>query len=111
MDMLFRRYANPLPLLDGMIRRGKFASFIRESIEMHNRDEEEKLVWEMWLHKCFDKGYSDFRKSIGIGDGADADMPSNQELVQAVATAAGMLESFRLDEEKVDDEKAGETQG
>ena len=107
MDMLFRRYASPMTLLDGMIRRGKFASFIRESIEMHNRDEEEKIIWEMWLHKCFDKGYTDFRRSIGIDGGADFTAPPDSELAQAVRASAGMLASFRLD---AADEKAGETQ-
>ena len=42
--MLFRRYANPTPLMDGMLRRGRLADFVRECIEMHNTDEDRKSV-------------------------------------------------------------------
>lgn len=58
--MLYRRYADPMALLTGMLRRGRLCGFIQQCIRMHNEETEEKLLWEVWLHKCFDKGFSEF---------------------------------------------------
>lgn len=59
-DMLYRRYSDPMALLTGMLRRGRLADFIQQCVRMYNEETEEKLLWEVWLHKCFDKGFGDF---------------------------------------------------
>lgn len=92
--MLFRRYANPTPLMDGMLRRGRLADFVRECIEMHNTDEEEKLIWEVWLHKCFDKSFSEFRQSIGMTKDTHTEAPTKKELEDTVRQSADMLAAF-----------------
>lgn len=58
--MLYRRYSDPMALLTGMLRRGKLADFIQQCVRMYNEETEEKLLWEVWLHKCFDKGFNEF---------------------------------------------------
>lgn len=58
--MLFQRYANPMPLLDQMIKAGRLTEFIREIISIHNEKQEEKVMWEFWLHKDFERTFSEF---------------------------------------------------
>lgn len=58
--MLFRRYANPMPLLDQMIKAGRLAEFIDKMIGIRNEEQEEKVMWEFWLHKDFERSYLEF---------------------------------------------------
>lgn len=61
--MLFQKYASPLILLDQMIRCGRFGEFVNEFVKIHNDDLRDKTLWELWLHKVFDKTYADFLES------------------------------------------------
>lgn len=60
MDMTYHRYANPLPLLDEMIRFGCFS----ELVETIFREKETQQEWEYYLHKVWDKSFSDFRTQM-----------------------------------------------
>lgn len=56
MDLLFREYASPFVLLDGIIATGGFPDWIDQFLKSHK----EKIQWEAWLHKVFDKEWSEF---------------------------------------------------
>lgn len=61
MDLLFKRYANPFPLIDQMIVMSCFADFILESL--HNDDEDR--LWDLYLHKVqADKSFNDFKDDV-----------------------------------------------
>lgn len=60
MDRLAQRYADPSFLLDGYIGTGRFCEFIRCFGEQRKDDE----LWEYYLHKVFDKSFSDFRDDL-----------------------------------------------
>lgn len=62
--MLFQRYANPMPLLDQMIKAGRLTEFIGETISIHNEEQEEKAMWEFWLHKDFERTFPEFCAEI-----------------------------------------------
>ena len=60
MDLVFKRYSSPFLLLDNLIENGRFLEFIMELLDMH----EEEQIYELWLHKCFDKSYEEFKKGL-----------------------------------------------
>ena len=74
MDLLFVRYASPFVLLDGLIQTNSLNSFIDDFIDFVKEDNE----WEFFLHKIYDKSWSEFRSSIKQSD--------NQEPIDLGAT-------------------------
>lgn len=60
MDCLFERYGNPFLLIDTLIISGRFTDFVLEFLEIQN----EKMMWEFYLHKVYDKSFDEFKESI-----------------------------------------------
>ena len=60
MDLLFTRYASPFVLLDGLIITNSLNSFVDGFFDFVKEYNE----WEFFLHKVYDKSWSDFVKSI-----------------------------------------------
>lgn len=60
MDLVFKRYSSPFLLLDNLIENGRFLEFIIDLLDMY----EEEQIYELWLHKCFDKSYEEFKKGL-----------------------------------------------
>ena len=50
--------------MDGMIRAGKLCEFVEGLVKRYNDEQREKVIWEVWLHRIFDKSYPDFVDSI-----------------------------------------------
>lgn len=92
--MLFKRYANPYPLLNGMISTGRLSEFVREFIKIHNEEQEEETIWEYWLHKVFDKSLADFKASIKQEPVKAA--PTQTELKETISASFDMLNGFSL---------------
>ena len=61
MDLLFKRYANPFPFVDGMIQTGRFSEFVRSFLERYNSEREEQTSWEFYLHKVWEGSFADFK--------------------------------------------------
>ena len=57
MDLLFQRYASPFVLLDNLIITHSLNNFVIE-------ERKEKTEWEFFLHKVYDKSWSEFSDSI-----------------------------------------------
>ena len=74
MDLLFKRYASPFVLLDGLIITNSLNSFVDDLFDFVKEDNE----WEFFLHKIYDKSWSEFRSSIKQSD--------NQEPIDLGAT-------------------------
>ncbi len=64
MDLLFKRYASPFIFLDGYIQTGRFCEFIDELGEIFSKEEEEQKLWEVYLHKIWDKSFVEFREQL-----------------------------------------------
>lgn len=60
MDLLFKRYASPFSLLDEYIASCRMCEFIDKLLEIRNQENEDNTLWEFYLHKVFDKSYSQF---------------------------------------------------
>ena len=60
MDLLFKRYASPFLLIDNLILIGSSSSFIDDLIDFINKEKEEQINWEFFLHKVFDKSWKEF---------------------------------------------------
>lgn len=41
-----------------------FLEFLLKEELKRKKEESEQKIWELWLHKVFDKSYNDFRASI-----------------------------------------------
>ena len=47
-------------LLDQMIKTGRLYEFIGTVISLRNEEQEEKVMWEFWLHRDFERSFSEF---------------------------------------------------
>ena len=92
--MLFKRYASPMVLLDSMIKSHRFKEFIFEFVDITNEELEDHTIWELWLHKVFDREYQDFYDQAK-SKGAEK-LPSKFVLESAVKESAEMLNGFHL---------------
>ena len=60
MDLLFKRYASPFVLLDGLILTNSLKNFVDDFFDFINEDRE----WEFFLHKVYDKSWNEFVNDI-----------------------------------------------
>ena len=85
MDLLFSRSASPFVLLDNLIITNSLNNFVNDFFDFVTEDSE----WEFFLHKVYDKSWSEFSDSIKQSD--------NQEPIDLGATltkSKNMLETF-----------------
>ena len=93
--MLFKRYSSPMPLVTQMIRMRRFEEFVRQLVEMHNDEMEDKSLWEVWLHKIFDKSFAEFRNSI---TGEQTAAPTQEDIKSIATDSMNILAGFVPDE-------------
>jgi hypothetical protein len=90
---LYQRYADPLPLLDGMFSTGRLTEFVDGFIDTYNEEQEDKTLWELWLHRVFDKSFADFRATIN-GSGHHAEAPTQEDVKNIVSETKSILNNF-----------------
>lgn len=85
MDLLFKRYASPFLLLDGMIESCRFFYFVKKFVDTEN----EEKIYELWIHKVHDKTYQEFKEQV---------MPANPQkpvnLGATIRESENILNSF-----------------
>lgn len=98
MDRLFKRYSSPMLLLDQMIRTGRFEEFVNEFVainneetEQQNKEQEDKLLWDIWLHRIFDKSFAEFKNSLNQEEKA---APTPEELKSIAMDSKTILAGF-----------------
>ena len=64
MDLLFKRYASPFILLDNLILNSSSSSFIDDLFNIIDKEKEEQIQWEFFLHKVFDKSWKEFNDEV-----------------------------------------------
>lgn len=77
--------------MDGMIRAGKLCEFVEGLVKRYNDEQREKVIWEIWLHRVFDKSYPDFVNSIDPEKNA---APTQEEVQSIVAESESILNAF-----------------
>lgn len=102
---MYRRYADPMGMIGMMLRFRRLCSFIDEVIRLRNEEEEEKLLWEIWLHRVHNMGYAEFKKSLT--ESMKTEEQRQEDLTQAVSDSFRMLQGFQPEE----NEKASQPQG
>lgn len=87
MDLLFEKIANPFILIDQLLLNGDFFDWVVEFVKQEN----ERQIWEMWLHKIFDKSFADFRNSVMR---TQPDQMDNEQLETTVKNSKSILNGF-----------------
>lgn len=94
--MLFKRYANPMIILEQMIRTQRFSEFINEFVRIQNEELEDRTQWEFWLHRVFDKTWSQFLEVVEGNNSVDEKMPTQDELEHTVMESKKIFSDFCL---------------
>ena len=64
MDLLFKRYASPFVLIDGLILTNSLNIFVDDFFDFVIEEQKNKTEWEFFLHKVYDQSWSEFSESI-----------------------------------------------
>ena len=89
MDLLFVRYASPFILLDSFITTNSLNDFVNDFFNFVIEERNEKSQWEFFLHKVYDKSWSEFSYDI--------EQSENQKPIDLGATlmkSKNMLNNF-----------------
>lgn len=69
--MLYKRYASPKDFLRLYMDDGRFGEFVYEIISSENKrkqdeaeKEEDRKLWELYLHSASDKSFLDWKKEV-----------------------------------------------
>ena len=92
MDALFKRYAHPFLFMDGMIKTGRFCYFVRSFWKALHEEQEEKTLWDFYLHRVFDSSFEDFRTDI-MNDMRNRTM-SDQTMEATIKQSMNILKNF-----------------
>ena len=94
MDLLFKRYADPFSLVDGYIQTGRFCEFIAAFYAQKNEDDR----WEYFLHKVWDKSYTDFCNTLQVTH--DLQAMSEVSIETTVRKSMDILNNFHPEPEE-----------
>ena len=95
MDLLFKRYASPFSFVDGMIQTCRFDEFVVEFIKTNNKEKEERLDWEFFLHKVWEGTYQEFKD--GIKTNEENQNMSKEHIETTVKNSLDILKNFNPD--------------
>lgn len=96
-------------ILNQMIRTRRFEEFVRELVHIHNEEMEDKTLWDIWLHRIFDKGFDEFKNSLGGHNEKAA--PTPEEMKSIAMDSKSILAGFVPDEGLVDRDGTVQTAG
>lgn len=71
-------------LLNQMIKAGRLYEFIGTVINIRNEEQEEKVMWEFWLHKDFERSYAEFLDAATQSSTTETKAASKTELTEIV---------------------------
>lgn len=90
MDLIFKRYSSPFSLFDELIENDMLSDFINTLIEKNNED----LELKVWLHKVYDKSFSEFTSNIH-SQSAHAETMDEEEAKTTIRKSYEMLSNFQ----------------
>lgn len=77
--------------MNGMLKSGRLNEFVGEVVNLHNEEYKDKTLWEIWLHRVFDKSFAEFSQSL---DERNTEEPSEEEVANIVSETKNMLNHF-----------------
>lgn len=78
--------------MNGMISVGRLDEFVSEVINLHNEEYKDKTLWDVWLHRVFDKSYNEFVDGL---EGQSKAAPTKEETASIIAETQNMLNNFK----------------
>lgn len=90
---MYKRYANPLELLDMMLMSGRMQHFVNDFVKTSNEETEEEKLWQYWLHKDWEHSWFEFRTSLNDHNSLNA-APTQDEQVDIVKQSMLIMEGF-----------------
>lgn len=78
--------------MNGMIGAGRLDEFVVEVINLHNEEYKDKSLWDVWLHRVFDKSYNEFVDGLEAQNKA---APTREETASIVSETQNMLNNFK----------------
>ena len=94
MDLLFKRYASPFSLIDGYIQTSRFCEFIQAFIDQKVEDDR----WEYFIHKVWDKSYSEFCEALQTSQ--DMQEMSDEDIETTIKKSMNILGNFNPEQEE-----------
>lgn len=94
MDLLFKRYADPFSLLTGYIQTSRFCEFINAFCDQKIEDDR----WEYFLHKVWDKSFSEFCEALQVTQ--DQQEMSEDDIEATVNKSMNILGNFNPEKEE-----------
>lgn len=77
MDLLYQRYASPMELMNRYINQGRFGEFVShilnseyEKKKAEADKENERMLWEMYIHSMTDKSFNEWKQGVLNNPGA-----------------------------------------
>lgn len=87
MDLLFSKYASPFIFVDQMIYDCRLCEFVDTFLKI----DDDRKIWEFYLHKVHDVSFDDFVRSLG---GNEQNEVSTEQLETTVKESANILAGF-----------------
>ena len=94
MDLLFKRYADPFSLMDGYIQTSRLCDFIQAFGKQKIEDDR----WEYFLHKVWNKTYSEFCETLQTTQ--DQQEMSDDMIETTVKKSMDILGNFNPEKEE-----------
>lgn len=85
-----------------MIRTGRLSEFIRNLIKTYNdevrtknREQEDRIQWEFWLHRCHHLTWSEFLEQTSRkSKAATPERPTDSELLDMIEANRKIMDGF-----------------
>lgn len=84
-----------MELLNRMIAARRLEEFVNRLVMLHNEEQEDKTIWEVWLHRIFDKSFAEFKRSLKHNHTA---APTPEDIKSTVMDSKSILTAFVPDE-------------
>lgn len=89
--MLYSKYADPVQLLNGMIKTRRLFEFCNSFIEFRNQETEDKTLWEFYLHRVLDMSFSEYLEQMK----SNVEQPVDEaKAINAIIESNILLSSF-----------------
>lgn len=94
MDLLHKRYASPFSYLDSLISNGQFNEFVQFLLNKVSEEKNDAMLWEFFLHKVYDKSFSEWKSELSSERGA-ADVMDEAKKEEIIARSSAILNGFQ----------------
>lgn len=78
-------------LIDSYIENNQLGEFIDDLMNRHKED----LLWEVWIHKVFDKDYEEYKNSLDVSNQAQVEYMTKDEVKTTVNKSKEILSNFK----------------